>query len=65
MKKHIKLIAILLIMLLSSTVCFAATPVAKGDATMTLVEDNLNSMTFGKYGEFTKKLEKIDTEQKP
>lgn len=64
MKKYVKLISVLLIMLLSSTICFAATPVAKGDATMTLVEDNVNSMTFGKYGEFTKKLEKIDTEQK-
>ncbi len=64
MKKYLKFTAILLIILLMSSTCFAATPVAKGDATMVLVEDNVCSMTFGEYGEFEKKMVQIDTENK-
>ena len=64
MKKCIKLMSILLIVLLLSSTCFAASPVAKGDATMKLVEDNKATMTFGEYGEFEKKMVQIDTTNK-
>ena len=36
----------------------------KADATMTLVEDNVNHISFGQYGEFEKKLIQINTEEK-
>lgn len=64
MKKYFKFTITLIVLLLLSTTCLAATPVAKGDATMTLVEDNVNSMVFGKYGEFEKKMVQIDTVNK-
>lgn len=64
MKKYFKITILLLVVLLISSVCFAAEPVAKGDATMVLVEDKVNSMTFGQYGEFEKKMVQIDTENK-
>ncbi len=64
MKKFFKVTILLLVVLLISSVCFAAEPVAKGDATMILVEDNVNSMTFGRYGEFEKKMTQIDTQNK-
>lgn len=61
MKKYFKITALLIILLLLSSVCFAANPVAKGDATMSLIEDNKVTTSFGKYGEFEKKMIKIDT----
>ncbi len=64
MKKYLKITALLIALLLISSVCFAANPVAKGDATMSLVEDNKVTTTFGKYGEFEKKMVKIDTTNK-
>ena len=64
MKKYLKFTAILIALLLISSVCFAANPVAKGDATMSLVEDNKVTTTFGRYGEFEKKMVQIDTTNK-
>lgn len=64
MKRYFKFTLVLIVLLLLSTTCLAATPVAKGDATMKLVEDNVNSMVFGKYGEFEKKMIKLDTVSK-
>lgn len=64
MKKYFKITSLLIILLLLSSVCFAANPVAKGDATMSLVEDNKVTTTFGKYGEFEKKMVQIDTANK-
>ncbi len=64
MKKYLKFTMSLIVLILLSTTCLAATPVAKGDATMRLVEDNVNSMVFGKYGEFEKKMVQIDTVNK-
>ncbi len=64
MKNYLKIFAIFLVILLLSSACFADSPVAKGDATMVLVEDNKVETTFGKYGEFEKKMEKIDTVNK-
>ena len=64
MRKYLKITALLIVLLLISSVCFAANPVAKGDATMSLIEDNKVTTTFGKYGEFEKKMVKIDTTNK-
>ena len=64
MKKYFKIMSLLIILLLISSVCFAANPVAKGDATMSLVEDNKVTTTFGRYGEFEKKMVQIDTTNK-
>ena len=64
MKKSFKFIVTLIVLLLISTACFAATPVAKGDAQMHLVEDNVNTQTFGRFGEFEKKMVQIDTTNK-
>lgn len=63
MKKSIKIALVLLITFLFSTSVFAAS-VASGDATMVLVEDNVCTIEFGKYGSFEKKLERIDTQNK-
>lgn len=65
MKKSLKLLFVSLIsLLLCSTMVFAGTPVASGDATMKLVEDNLCEIKFGESGEFTKKMTAIDTQNK-
>lgn len=64
MKKCFKIVILFIITLLVSSTCFAGTPVSKGDATMVLVEDNANTMTFGKYGEFEKKMVEINTQNK-
>ena len=64
MKKYFKVTTLLIVLLLLSSVCFAANPVAKGDATMSLVENNKVTTTFGKYGEFEKKMVQIDTTNK-
>ncbi len=64
MKKYFKITSLLIILLLISSVCFAANPVAKGDATMSLVKDDKVTTTFGKYGEFEKKMVQIDTTNK-
>ncbi len=64
MKRYFKFTLVLIVALLLSITCFAATPVSKGNATMRLVKDNVNSMVFGKYGEFEKKMIQIDTVNK-
>lgn len=65
MRKSLKLILVAFVttLLLSSTV-FAGTPVANGDATMKLVEDNICEITFGNTGKFVKKMTNIDTTNK-
>ena len=55
MKKYLSLILTIFMLVLLSTSVFAA-ETAKADATMTLVENNVCNITFGKYGEFEKKL---------
>lgn len=63
MKKYLSLIlTIFMLVLLSTSVLAAET--AKADATMTLVENNVCNITFGKYGEFEKKLIKCETNDK-
>ncbi len=65
MKKAIKILSIVMaIALIINSVCLAATMVNKGNASMSLVEDNVCNITFGQYGEFQKKLIKCDTENK-
>lgn len=64
MRKSFKIVLVLLISLLFSSYVFAGTPVAKGDATMKLVEDNVCDIKFGEYGTFQKKMTNIDTENK-
>ena len=64
MKKILKTSMILFLAFLFSSCVFAGSPVASGDATMKLVENNVCSMTFGKYGTFEKKMTKIDTTNK-
>ena len=51
MKKYLSLILTIFMLVLLSTSVFAA-ETAKADATMTLVENNVCNITFGKYGEF-------------
>ncbi len=64
MKKTIYGILIaLFIVLFTCTSSFAAT-VNKGNATMTLVEDNICNITFGQYGEFEKKMIECNTTEK-
>lgn len=63
MKKSLKIILTFFLVFLFSSYVFAS-PVAKGDATMKLIEDNVCSMTFGKYGTFEKKMTNIDTQNK-
>ena len=64
MKKTIFSILItLFVVLFTATSCFAAT-VSKDKATMTLVEDNICNITFGKYGEFEKKMIECNTTEK-
>lgn len=65
MRKNLKfVIALLLLMCLFGTTIFAASTASKANATMSLVENNVCNITFGKYGEFEKKLIKCDTENK-
>lgn len=65
MKKFVKFIFALLIAIMFSTAVFATSAnVASGDATMSLVEDNVCDITFGEYGTFEKKLVKCDTDNK-
>lgn len=64
MKKLLKSMLILLFAIFISTNVFAATEVSKGDATLSLVENNVCNITFGEYGEFEKKLIKIDETEK-
>ena len=59
MRKSFKIVLVLLISLLFSSYVFAGTPVAKGDATMKLVEDNVCDIKFGEYGTFQKKMTNI------
>ena len=53
----------LFIVLFTATSSFAAT-INKGNATMTLVEDNVCNITFGEYGEFEKKMIECNTTEK-
>lgn len=64
MKKTIKLLSVIIISLLLISSSVLAAQVNKGDATMSLVEDNVCHITFGKYGEFEKKMIKCDTTNK-
>lgn len=63
MKKYLSLILTIFMLVLLSTSVFAA-ETAKANATMTLVENNVCNITFGKYGEFEKKLIKCETNNK-
>ena len=64
MKKTIYGILIaLFIVLFTCTSSFAAM-VNKGDATMSLVEDNICNISFGQYGEFEKKMIECNTTEK-
>ena len=63
MKKYLSLILTIFMLVLLSTSVFAA-ETAKANATMTLVENNVCNITFGKYGEFEKKLIKCETNDK-
>lgn len=63
MKKYLSLILTIFMLVLLSTSVFAA-ETAKADATMTLIENNVCNITFGKYGEFEKKLIKCETNDK-
>lgn len=64
MKKIFNSIITLLFIVLLSTSTFAATTVSKGDATMSLVENNVCNITFGKYGEFEKKMTNFNKDEK-
>lgn len=64
MKKIFNSIIALLLVTLFSTSVFAATSVSKGDATMSLVENNVCSITFGEYGEFEKKMINFNKDEK-
>lgn len=63
MKKFIKFTLVLIIALLVSGSVYA-TPVAKGDATMSLVKDETANIEFGRFGKFEKKMVNIDTGKK-
>lgn len=66
------LFTIVLVLLLTCSMSFATGNTAnndakltnKADATMTLVEDTVNHISFGQYGEFEKKLIECNTEEK-
>ncbi len=64
MKKIFNSIITLLFVVLLSTNVFAATSVSKGDATMSLVENNVCNITFGEYGEFEKKMTQFNKDEK-
>lgn len=64
MKKSLRFIIVLSLVFFISSYVFAGTPVASGDATMKLVEDNVCDISFGKYGQFEKKMTNIDTTNK-
>lgn len=63
MKKALKIVSVLIVALLVSSSVYA-TPVAKGDATMTEVKNEICHIEFGKYGEFTKQKIAIDSSKK-
>ena len=65
MKKVLKFCSILFVLLLLTyTISFGASTVNKADATMKLVENNVCNITFGKYGEFEKKMIECNTTDK-
>lgn len=71
MRKTFKTILIILFVTLficsysfASNTSNKVTEYSKADVTMKLVEDNICNITFGKYGEFEKKLIKLDTNNK-
>ena len=73
MKKFFTILfSIVLVLLVTCSMTFATGNTSgtesnltnKADATMTLVEDNVNHISFGQYGEFEKKLIQINTEEK-
>lgn len=64
MKKIFNSIITLLLVTIFSTSVFAATSVSKGDANMSLVENNVCNITFGQYGEFEKKMINFNKEEK-
>lgn len=64
MKKTIKFLSVIIISLLLVSSTVLAAQVNKGDATMSLVEDNVCHISFGKYGDFEKKMIKCDTTNK-
>lgn len=63
MKKIISFILVFMTALLVSTSVYA-TPVAKGDATMSLVKDEVANIEFGQFGKFEKKMVNIDLANK-
>lgn len=64
MKKTFKFLSIFIVSLLVMCSVVSAATVNKGDVTMALVEDNVCHITFGEFGEFDKKLLKLDTTNK-
>lgn len=63
MKKLLKFTLVFVTALLVSGSVYAS-PVAKGDATMSLVKDEKATIEFGRFGKFEKKMVNIDTENK-
>ena len=63
MKKIVSFILVFMTALLVSTSVYA-TPVAKGDATMSLVKDEVANIEFGQFGKFEKKMVNIDLANK-
>lgn len=63
MKRTLKIVFVLIVALLISSSVYAA-PVAKGDATMKEVKNEICHIEFGKYGEFTKQKVAIDSNNK-
>ena len=55
MKKIVSFILVFMTALLVSTSVYA-TPVAKGDATMSLVKDEVANIEFGQFGKFENKM---------
>lgn len=63
MKKIVSFILVFMTALLVSSSVYA-TPVAKGDATMSLVKDEVANIEFGQFGKFEKKMVNIDLANK-
>ena len=67
-KKTLRIItlALLVVMIFAAFSSVFATPVAKGDATMTLVKDEIASGTFGEqdYGSYRKEKVNFDAAKK-
>ncbi len=63
MKKIISFILVFMTALVVSGSVYA-TPVAKGDATMSLVKDEVANIEFGQFGKFEKKMVNIDLANK-